>query len=113
MNLLLQEVSDFIGGKITGDRNLVINNLSKIEEAQPGDLTFLYMPAYEKYLSSTEASAVIVKTGFNKKRNDISYIETEEPNKAFFKLINRYFAPDFPLKGIDPTSFIDPRSEER
>src|ERR1035438_10402923 len=108
MNLLLQEVSDFIGGKITGDMNLEIKNLAKIEEAQPGDLTFLYLPAYEKFLSSTKASAVIVKTGFNKKRDDISYIETKEPNKAFFKLVNRYFAPDFPLKGIDPTAFIDP-----
>src|ERR1035437_3456421 len=108
MNLLLQEASDFIGGKITGNRNLLINNLAKIEEAQSGDLTFLYMPAYEKFLSSTKASAVIVKTGFNKKRDDISYVETEEPNKAFFKLVQRYFAPDFPLSGIDQTAFIDP-----
>jgi UDP-3-O-[3-hydroxymyristoyl] glucosamine N-acyltransferase len=108
MNLVLQEVSDFIGGKITGNSNLVIKNLAKIEEAQPGDLTFLYLPIYEKFLASTKASAVIIKTGFNKKRDDISYIETAEPNKAFFKLINRYFAPDFPLKGIDPTASIDP-----
>lgn len=111
MNLLLQEVSDFIGGKITGNGKLEIKNLAKIEEAQPGDLTFLYLPAYEKFLSSTKASAVIVKTGFNKKRNDISYIETEEPNKAFFKLVSHYFVPDFPLKGIDPGAFIDPSAK--
>src|ERR1035437_4236009 len=111
MNLLLQEASDFVGGKITGNGNLEIKNLAKITEAQPGDLTFLYMPAYEKFLSSTKASAVIVKTGFDKIRNDISYIETEEPNKAFFKLVSHYFAPDFPLKGIDPTAFIDPSAK--
>jgi UDP-3-O-[3-hydroxymyristoyl] glucosamine N-acyltransferase len=108
MNLTLQEASDYIGGKITGDRDLVIKNLAKIEEAHSGDLTFLYLSAYEKFLSSTKASAVIVKTGFDKKRDDISYIETAEPNKAFFKLIKRYFTPDFPLKGIDSTAFIDP-----
>jgi UDP-3-O-[3-hydroxymyristoyl] glucosamine N-acyltransferase len=111
MRLLLQEISDFIGGKITGNGNLEIKNLAKIEEAQPGDLTFLYLPAYEKFLSSTMASAVIVKTGFKKKRDDISYIEAEEPNKAFFKLVSRYFAPDFPLKGIDPSAFIDPSAK--
>jgi UDP-3-O-[3-hydroxymyristoyl] glucosamine N-acyltransferase len=108
MNLTLQEASDFIGGKITGNRNLIIKNLAKIEEAQIGDLTFLYLPAYEKFLSSTKASAVIVKTGFDKKRDDISYIEIAEPNKAFFMLIKRYLTPDFPLKGIDPSAFIDP-----
>ena len=108
MNLSLKEVSDFIEGTITGDGNLIINNLAKIEDAQPGDLTFLYLPAYEKYLTSTKASAVIVKTGFIKKRTDITYIETAEPNKAFFKLINRYFTPDFPLNGIDSTAYIHP-----
>jgi UDP-3-O-[3-hydroxymyristoyl] glucosamine N-acyltransferase len=108
MKLKLQEISDFIDGKITGNINLIITNLSKIEDSQPGDLTFLYLPAYEKFLPSTKASAVIVKTGFNKTRNDISYIEVTEPNKAFFKLINKYFTPEFPLKGIDPTAFIDP-----
>ncbi len=108
MNLTLQEVADFIGGTLTGDGDLVVNNLAKIEEAEPGDLTFLYLPAYEKYLSATKASAVIVKKGFQKTRGDIVYIETEEPNKAFFSLVKQYFTPEFPLEGIDPTAFIHP-----
>jgi UDP-3-O-[3-hydroxymyristoyl] glucosamine N-acyltransferase len=106
MKIKLNEVSDFIGGKIIGDSDLFITNLSKIEEAKPGDLTFLYLPQYEKFLASTKASAVIVKTGFHKKREDITYIETDEPNKAFFKLVNKYLLPDFPLEGIDPSAFI-------
>ena len=108
MKLKLHEASEFIGGNIFGDSNLIITNLAKIEEAEPGDLTFLYLPQYEKFLSSTKASAVIVKTGFNKKREDITYIEIDEPNKAFFKLISRYFLPDFPLEGVDPSAFIHP-----
>ena len=108
MNLTLQEACDFIGGTLTGDGSIVINNFSKIEEAEPGDLTFLYLPHYEKYLATTKASGVIVKKGFTKTRVDITYIEAEEPNKAFFSLIKQYFTPDFPLEGIDPTSYIHP-----
>jgi UDP-3-O-[3-hydroxymyristoyl] glucosamine N-acyltransferase len=108
MKLTLQEVAAFIGGTLTGNGNLVINNLAKIEEAESGDLTFLYLAAYEKYLASTKASAVIVKNGFPKTRGDITYIETEEPNKAFFSLVKHFFKPEFPLAGIDPTAFIDP-----
>ncbi|MDR3611121.1 MAG: UDP-3-O-(3-hydroxymyristoyl)glucosamine N-acyltransferase [Ignavibacteriaceae bacterium] len=108
MKIKLKEISDFIGGNITGDSNLIITNLSKIEESKAGDLTFLYLPAYEKYLATTKASAIIVKTGSMKNREDISYIEVAEPNKAFFKLVNKYFKPEFPLKGIDHTAFIDP-----
>jgi UDP-3-O-[3-hydroxymyristoyl] glucosamine N-acyltransferase len=108
MDLTLKDVAGFIGGSFTGDKDLVIKNFAKIEDAVPGDLTFLYLPAYEKYLPLTKASAVIVKTGFNKTRDDISYIETDEPNKAFFKLISRFFTPDFPLVGVDPSAFIHP-----
>jgi UDP-3-O-[3-hydroxymyristoyl] glucosamine N-acyltransferase len=108
MNLTLQEAAKFIDGTLAGDGSKAINNLSRIEEAEPGDLTFLYMPAYEKYLPSTKAAAVIVKKGFQKSRKDIVYIETEEPNKAFFSLIKHFFAPDFPLIGVDPTAFIHP-----
>ena len=106
MNLTLQEAAGFINGTLSGDGNIVINNLARIEEAEPGDLTFLYLPAYEKYFAMTKAAAVIVKKGFPKTRDDIAYIEIEEPNKAFFSLIKHFFKPEFPLEGVDSAAFI-------
>ena len=85
-------------------RLLKFSNVAKIEDAKPGELTFLYLPSYEKYFSTTKASAIIVKTGFNKSRNDISYIETSAPEKAFFSILRKYFSPPFPLVGIDQIS---------
>ena len=108
MNIKLSDIAELIGGKIFGNSNIEISNLAKIEEAQSGDLTFLYLPAYEKYFPSTKASAVIVKPGFSKTRDDISYIETEAPDKAFYKILIHFFTPDFPLEGVDPTAFVHP-----
>lgn len=108
MEIKLKDAASFIGGKLSGDENLVIKGLAKIEEAKEGDITFLYLPAYDKYFPETEASAIIVKNGFNKNRDDISYIETEEPNKAFFKLVNKFFTTQLNLTGIDPTAYIHP-----
>lgn len=108
MQITLADIASFIGGEITGDGNLEIKNLAKIEEAVPGDLTFLYLSQYEKYLASTQASAVLVKPGFEKTRSDISYVEVNDPNKAFFKLVRKFFPPVFPLEGIDKTAFIHP-----
>jgi len=108
MKVCLKDIADFIGGIITGDEKIEIKNLAKIEEAEPGDLTFLYLPHYDKYFPSTRASALLVKPGFNKSRNDISYIEVSDPNKAFFKLVRKFFSPSFPLEGIDNTAFIHP-----
>ncbi len=110
MKVILKEIADFIGGKITGDEKLEIKNLAKIEEAEPGDLTFLYLSQYEKFFPLTKAAAVIVKPGFDKSRKDISYIEVKDPNKAFFKLIRKFFPPSFPLEGVDSTAFIHPEA---
>jgi len=106
MKISLRDIADFTGGKITGDEKLQISNLAKIEEAEPGDLSFLYLSQYEKYFVSTKASALLVKPGFNKTRQDISYIEVSDPDKAFFKLIRKFFPPTYPLKGIDKTASV-------
>ncbi len=106
MEIKIEEASGIVGGKITGNKNLVINNFAKIEEAVKGDLTFLYHPSYEKYFKSTGASAILVKPGFEKSRNDITYIEVENPDKAFSKLIIHYCKPDFNLEGIDESAFV-------
>ncbi len=111
MEIKLQEIVKLINGKITGDGNSIINGLAKIDEAKNGELTFLYHPAYEKYFGSTKASAILVKPGFNKTRKDITYIEVEYPEKAFFTLIRSYFIPEFPLEGIDKTAFVHPSAK--
>lgn len=108
MEILLKDIADFVGGKLSGSEIILIRNVAKIEDAQKGDLTFLYLPAYQKYFNSTKASAILVKEGFHKSRNDISYIEVHDPNKAFFKIVNEFFAPVFKLEGIDEKAFIHP-----
>lgn len=111
MKITLKEIAELVSGTIYGNDGIVIKNLSKIEEAEPGDLTFLYLPAYEKFFPSTKASAILVKQGFNKVRNDISYVEVKDPNKAFFSIINRFFTPHFKLEGLDSTAFIHPTAK--
>ncbi len=111
MEIKLSDAADLVGGKIIGDENLVIKNIAKIEEAESGDLTFLYLPAYEKFLSDTKASAVLIKPEFQKSNKNISYIEVQNPNAAFLKIVNSFFKPEFNLSGIDETAFIDPSAE--
>ncbi len=107
MKFTIEDAAKVIGGEISGDKNLEISGLAKIDEANKGELTFLYMPAYEKYFSSTKATAILVKPGYEKTRDDITYIEVKDPNKAFSKLLIHYFTPEFKLDGIDKTAFVD------
>ncbi len=111
MSFKLSDVAEIIGGNLVGDKNLIINNLAKIEEAQQGDLTFLYLSSYEKFFPSTKASAILVKPGFNKSRSDLSYIEVNDPNKAFAKILIHYFSPKYSLEGIDESAYIHPSAK--
>jgi UDP-3-O-[3-hydroxymyristoyl] glucosamine N-acyltransferase len=108
MEKTVKEIADLVGGKLFGDELLVIKNLAKIEEAVSGDLTFLYLPIYDKFFYTTHASAILVKPDFKKVRQDITYIEVKDPNKAFFKIINQFFSPDFKLDGMDSTAYVHP-----
>ena len=95
MIISLKEVAGLIGGKITGDENVEITNLAKIEEANPGELTFLYLPAYEKYFAGTKASAILVKPGFNKTRSDKHTLKLMTLIKHFQKFLFITFSPEF------------------
>lgn len=107
MKLSVGNLAKLINGKIYGKDETTISSVARINEAVKGDLTFLYLPAYEKYFKTTRASAILVKPGFSRSRSDITYIEVDAPDKAFAKIIEEYFSPEFTLSGIDKSSFID------
>jgi len=111
MQISLKDIAKLVNGKIIGNSELSISALAKIDEAKRGELTFLYLPSYEKFFPDTKASAILVKPEFTKSRNDITYIEVNEPDKAFSSLIIHYFSPSFYLNGIDKSASIDKSAE--
>ena len=110
MNLRLTDIAKLVDGKITGDTEVIINSVARIDEAGKGDLTFLYLQNFEKFFTATRASAILVKPSFNKTRDDISYIEVNEPEIAFNKILIHFFAKDLILKGVDETAFVNSSS---
>lgn len=106
LSIKLSEIASLVGGNLIGNADVIINSVARIDEAGKGDLTFLYLPAFEKYFPSTSASAIFVKPDFNKTRSDISYIVVDSPEKAFASVIINFFSPKFELQGIDESSFV-------
>ena len=110
MNIKLSEIAELVRGKLVGNHNDIINSVARIDEADKGDLTFLYLSKYEKFFESTKASAILVKPDFSKTRDDISYIEVNEPEKAFTSVLINFFTPKLSLDGIDKSASIDSSS---
>jgi UDP-3-O-[3-hydroxymyristoyl] glucosamine N-acyltransferase len=77
-----------------------------IEEAGPGDLTFLANPKYFSKLKTTQASAIIVET--TAPQLPMSTLRTDNPYLAFARSIELFYAPPRPSGGIHPTALISP-----
>lgn len=56
----LEQLAAHVGAEVKGDPSTQIRSLATIQEATEGGLAFLANPAYQKYLETTEASAVIL-----------------------------------------------------
>ncbi|MBI3188563.1 MAG: UDP-3-O-(3-hydroxymyristoyl)glucosamine N-acyltransferase [Gammaproteobacteria bacterium] len=60
MTYSLLQLAKIVGGEIIGDGACVITHVSPIQNADSGSISFVGTAKYQKYLSGTQASAVIV-----------------------------------------------------
>ena len=60
MSMLLRDVAERLGCELRGDGSVVIERVAAIEQAGPGDLTFVANSKYASHLVGTRAAAVIV-----------------------------------------------------
>lgn len=60
MKFTAQQIADFLGGKVEGDKKIKVSDFAKIEEAKSGSITFLANPKYTNYVYETEASVILV-----------------------------------------------------
>jgi UDP-3-O-[3-hydroxymyristoyl] glucosamine N-acyltransferase len=106
MALTLQQIARLVQGELAGDGAIEIRGLAKIEEAGPGELTFLSNPKYFKHLDTTRASAVLIPAGLDSP-SDRAVIRTANPYLAFL-LVLREFSPPKALlpPGIHPTAVL-------
>ncbi|MFH1196108.1 MAG: UDP-3-O-(3-hydroxymyristoyl)glucosamine N-acyltransferase [bacterium] len=106
MKISIKDAAVLIGGNIIGNSEIEISNIAKIEEAKTGDITFLYSPAFEKFLVTTQASVIVIKPETKKIREDITYIEVGNPQFAMILIIEKFFTPGINAEGIDPSASI-------
>ena len=101
------QISQILNGEITGNPEVVVSNLSKIEEGKKGSLTFLANPKYEPFVYTTKASIIIVNNSFiPEKEVSVTLIKVEDSYKAFSKLLEYYNQIKLNKNGIEEPSFI-------
>ena len=102
-------IADLVGGTITGDPQVKVNDFAKIEEGRPGCISFLYNDKYENYLYSTQSSIVLVNSNIEL-RQDVSatLIKVADARGAVTKLLQVYESMKPRKVGISELAFVDP-----
>ena len=80
----LQEIADHMGGRVVGNPGIVIESASTLDQAGPGQITFLSNPKYAPRVKETQAAVVIVA---EEVETDAAQIITEDPYYAFMQAV--------------------------
>jgi len=102
--LKLGLIAQQLGCELKGDANIDIQRVTGIDEAKPGDLTFLSNRKYASSVKTTSASAVILEPSFP----DIAAatLRTPNPYLAFARAVELFYQSPVPPPGIDSSARI-------
>ena len=91
MEFSAQMIAGFLKGTVEGDPDVMVSDVSKIEEGRKGTLSFLANPKYHKYIYDTESSIVLVNSDLKLDREvKATLIRVEDAYKAFAQLLALY-----------------------
>jgi len=86
-----------------------ITGVAGIEQAAPGQLTFVSNPKYNAAAKATKASAVIVAENFP--AINAGMLRSKNPYLAWAKAIELFYQPPSYVPGIHPTAVVHPKAK--
>jgi len=105
----LGEIAKLLGCAVDGDAHLEIRNVAGIDEAQPGELTFLVNRKYRPALETTRATAIVVSN--DEASGPIAMLRSANPYLDFARAIEIFHpAPKYTME-IHPTAVIAPTAK--
>ncbi len=101
----LSQIAKFIDGEIQGDPELIISGVNSLENAKPGDLSFIYKKKYVRLLETTQASVVLLSKEHAVKC-PVSAIIVDAPYVAYAKAATLLTKQSFSQKGCDSSAVV-------
>ncbi len=112
MEFTAKMIADFLKGRIEGNPDAKVSNVSKIEEGTPGTITFLANPKYEKFIYTTNATIVIVNEDFvPEKPVGATLIRVANAYQALAALLELQSKMKPQKQGVDSLAFIHPSAQ--
>jgi len=100
----LSELARHLNCTLEGDGAVEITGVAGIEEAQPGQLTFLANPRYRAAVKSTRASAILLAP--SEPQPPVAALRSQNPYLDFARALELFYQPPAYSPGIHPTAVI-------
>ena len=104
----VQELARRLGATVDPGVDLEIDGVGPIEDAAPGQLTFLSNAKYAPRIQDTQASAVLVAPDFQGE-SPAALLRIANPYLAFAKAISLLYSPPALPPGVHPTAVLGER----
>ena len=103
------ELARLLRAELRGDPRLEITGVAGIEEAGPGQVTFVANPKYAALAKTTRAAAILVTPDFP----DVpaTTLRLANPYLAFARVVDLFYQPPVWPSGIHPTAVIHPSAK--
>ena len=101
----LIEIAEKLDCLLEGEGEIEISGVASLEQARPGDLTFLSNPKYTPLLKTTEASAVLVRKDLGPV--PLPALRCSDPYLLFAKALEFFYTPPRPSVGVHSTAIIE------
>ncbi len=100
----LGELAERIGCELEGDPQIEITRPAPIDQAGPGEITFVANARYASRLKDLNAAAVILAPGIAV--TNAAVLRSRDPYSAFVRALELFHRPYRPKPGIHPTAQI-------
>ena len=100
----LFQLAGMVGGRLSGDGDVVITGAAPFETASATDITFAAGARFLKNLATTGAGAIMVPEDFVGDRPNL--IHVKNPQAAFAAVLMHFHPPHRPQAGVHPSAVI-------
>ncbi len=102
----LRDLADRLHCRLEGDGEIDIVRVAGLEQAGPGDLTFLANPRYAQAAAATSASAIILAE--DAAPAPCAMLRAAQPYRAFAEALALFGRDERPPAGVHPSSVVAP-----
>lgn len=101
----LGQLAEFLGATLVGPEELEIAGLATLQEAGPGQLSFLANSQYRKYLADTQAAAVLLRAADAEGFTGNALI-VPDPYLAYARISHLFDPKPKAVAGIHPSAVV-------